>query len=375
MIDRFLPFLELIDRAKETLDSDSQNMFAPFDPQYMQSRMRTKVLFVLLSCLTVSYGVAFTRRRCRLIYCLGLAYFLSAIVFEVNFSIRAFSSVSVLEFIGYQVFFLGTLIYGCILVTHERTVVSYVRLNIRLLNSRQRRKLLLLLAGVTGHAASELLVSLYGQLTRVNEVISSQDQSIVVDFTFVIFQPFYFWDMFGSVLYGLMFFLMHLKHQRLLAHLDRQEWHPHVLIYRVLTQLKLDHLHFDRLLSMLPAIWLVNMVLGLGGVIELVAQIDKVRAVLIIFAKLFYFSAAYVLVNKCYSTFAQNIEQVKYKIIINKSSDKLGLAISLLDQMTGVCVTAGSLVKLDKSLFLPVIGSVLTYTFLFRDKLFSKISS
>lgn len=78
--------------------------------------------------------------------------------------------------------------------------------------------------------------------------------------------------------------------------------------------------------------------------------------------------SVYIFVNICKSFYCSKIKKIEYHIAIDELSDKKGLKLRFLDQMADTYVTVFHLLKFDKGLFLPYVGAVLSYTFLFIDK-------
>lgn len=83
----------------------------------------------------------------------------------------------------------------------------------------------------------------------------------------------------------------------------------------------------------------------------------------------------FIFVNLCHVKIKRKINQLRYFIATNNQKDETkGNLLKLLDLMANVHVTAGHLIRFDKEIILPFIGSLFTYTFLFSDKFDVKIN-
>lgn len=328
-------------------------------------------LLVLLSVLTLPYGVIFSSNELKIVKYSGLAYFVVSVVCECYYAFKNWTRLSTIEWVGYEAFYSGVIVYGYTLLRNRNFIVDYVRSNIHLLDKSNRKKIIALLIFVISHGLLELSMYINDQGVKVWQHFSADqpfNQSDYVQLSQTIFVIHYFWDMFSPVLYGLMFFLMHLRHKKFLEHLTGSKNHPHGLVYTVLVRIKADHEHFDNVMSLIPAIWLINMILGISAVVGGFASMNPFLAALSVLEEFVYFPAVFIFINRSYYNLSKKVSQLKQQIAVNRTTDQPCLTLSLLDQMSSVCVTAGSLVNLDKNLVLPVIGTVFTYTFLFREK-------
>lgn len=334
-----------------------------------------KILLILLSMLTFFYGVLFTANSKLIFKIFGRLFLLFLISRETYLVYLEKDRLLPVEIINYEIFFVGIIIFAWVIITNERKIVNYISNNINLLNEKQYKT-------IVTYTSVILLVSLitfFIELKTLIILVNTKNfltEEVFRSFSRTLCHGYRFWNSSSSIIYSLMYFLMYLKHDNLLNNLQEIKHNSYSIIYISLSKIKNDHEYFDNLVSLLPAGWLLNLFLGTSGIIE--TTMNKTLNYLLIVTCIYehFFSWPIMLIfviNKYHSRLISKIECLKYNVAVEEYSsldEPKGSKIKLLEQMANIHVTtASSLIKLDKGLILPLIGSICTYTFLFREKL------
>lgn len=332
-----------------------------------------KYLKLLLSAITVQYGVTFFKEESILIKVICRLLFILSLIKEIESDYYLLGQVSILDFAGFSTFYLGSLVYGWILITKRNLLVKLVLQDAKLFNRIQYKKIILCIIFVLTITIIDLItriVLLYDQLVdKTSKGHSIYDRRIFILTAELVLHPYYQWNSFSALFYGLIYFQMNLRNDLIIEKLLLTKYHSYPLIYDALTQFKINHENFDDLMSLLPAIWMAHIFLGVGAIIRMVVDFKySIMSFSLLVKDFLCWTIVYFLIYKCHRNLNEKINKLKYTIAVKGPLDEpKGLTLQLLDQMSSIHVTAGHLVKLDTSLPLPFVGSICTYTFLFMD--------
>lgn len=334
-----------------------------------------KVLQVLLSVLTVCHGVIFFEKDVAEIKLIG------RLIFFIAYSLFVVSHYP--YFIEQPIYIVASLLthvvgitnYSWILITKGKLIVDHILTDINLLTPSHCRKIILYICFVLFLLIVQWFGYAYYFYNSVLYRLNNGGNLIVFDSSFnlliqAIFQPCFRWGSFSSVIYGVIYFQMHLKHDKIIDQLRMKKVNSFCVIYKALTKIETDFEYFDNLFSSIPALRLVHIFLSMTGTIHFINQTGyQLMLFAVLFDEFVCWILVYVFINVCHSKIYKKIYRIKYSIAVyDRTDDTRGHTIQLLDQMANVQVTAGHLIKLDTGLILPFIGSICTYTFLFFDK-------
>lgn len=332
----------------------------------------SKFFQICLSSLTVYHGLIFIQLDLPIIRLFGVFYYLFSLVKEVYNAYSEFHSI--LNWVANEIEFCGMLIYAFVLFIKGKSIVNYVLTNINLLSPFHSKLISIYIIIINVSFIIDWIHSAYLLFgCSINFRTGYIDPSR--DFTFfeivdVIVYPYRSWTGYSSALYGLMYFLMHLKHDEIINQLAEKKQHTYSVMYRAMTQFETNHEYFDSLVCSFPAAWLLNIFLGMNEIGRYISKVEyKISLYCFIFQDLICWTLTYIFINTCRIKLRTKIRKLKYFIAVKGPLDEpRGLIIQLLDQMANFHVNAGYLIKLDTGLLLPFIGSICTYTFLFKDK-------
>lgn len=325
-----------------------------------------------MSTFTFTYGVTFAKKDPRFLKVAGKIYFSLNTIVELYGSYFTFREQEPIQFAGYFTESFGILSFGWIIIIKREQIVSFIQLHYNLLSSFQY-KMAILFSSVT--LTSFVVEHIYSFICFHNNLIKFSSLNFTYD-SYVFFQPAIFfafedWTVFGATIYCIMYFLMIIKHSRILDELERQKILSYEAIYKIFIQFKGDYEHFDNMVGLLPACWLVHIFLAMNAISKIyISSLEyKVQVVVFIFKYFLIWPVVYILVNIWHKKIRDKIKKIQLTVVLARKTDEpKGLLVQLLDQIANVTVTAGYLVKFDYKLFLPYIGSLCTYTFLFHDK-------
>lgn len=332
-----------------------------------------RLIIILLTSFSVQFGLVFAPVQSNLIRFIGLLLLLNQLLLEVYYSYKRIAeSASFIDWIGYESYYISCLLYGFVMLTKGKLIVENILLNINLLNKFQYRVACSLIIFFMSLYVINFFI--FFSYTFVNSKYFSFSIKRFESIFFIISIPYIHWKFFSGILYALMYFCMHLKHMKLLDHIKQKKSHSHVLVFNVLSEIQFDYENFDNLVSIFPALWMTSLFLGINANINFVKKYGITITLITGFiTNEICWYLVYILVNVCKSTFSKKVKCIQYHIVINESmNDEKLLKLRFFDQMAENHVTAFHLLKFDKGLFLPYIGSLLSYTFLFYDKFSGK---
>lgn len=328
-----------------------------------------KIIFILLSFFSIQYGLIFSPVQSKVIKLFGRLLFLNQLLLEVYYGFkRAEGNFSFIDWVGHEAYYISSVIYGFVIMKKGQLIVDNIRSNIYLLNSIQYKVACSIV--IIFSIIYMINFSIFFKDTFFDHnfaILSAQSWKSIV---FVISTPYIYWKFFSGITYSLMYFQMYLKHIKLLDHIKQKKNHSHIIVFKILTQIQTDYKNFDNLVSIFPALWLTSFFLGVNANVTYVKTFGfTVMFITGFTTNIISWLSIYVLVNVCKSVFVEKIKLIQYHIVVNELlNDEKILKLRFLDQMSENHVTAFHLLKFDKGLFLPYVGSVLSYTFLFYDK-------
>lgn len=334
------------------------------------------VLKTLLTSLTIFYGVTFNEKDPFLVKFFGSIFVLISATVEVYGCYITFINNPITIFGGYLTESIGIVSFELIIIVKRDEIVRFISSNVNLLSPFQYK---VTVSCVIISLFIFFIESVFNSIVYYNFLITTDSPFSYESYVLmqsVLFKPYDQWTISGAIIYALIYFLIHIKHDRLLNELLKEEKSlSYVVIYKLLLQFESDYKYFDSLVCLLPAFWLIHLFLGMNNIVISILSFDyKVQVVTFVVKNFVSWTLVYILIIFCHSEICEKVKTFKYKIVLSRQIDEpKGLTLQLLDQITSINVTAGYLVKLNSGLLLPYIGSLCTYTFLFSDK-FKEIS-
>lgn len=333
-----------------------------------------KLLLNLLSSITIFYGITFTNKQSKIIQLIGFIFF---IIFNFNQIVFSYDTYydkdrKILQWIGSQTYHLGSFVFGWSIVIKGKSMVDYMMKNNYLMTKSQYKFILCYTLFIIIIFVFDWIIiskKVFFYLLTVDKLFSRETFYFwLAMFTYPCNQ----WLLFSSLIYGIMYFLMHLNHMKLLQNLTNLKYYSYSTFYRTLTTVQSDYENFDDLFSLFPGSWLVHILLSINCFISLVRDgsfHNEFTFTILLIKEFAFWILVLFFVNVLRSKFIKKIQQVKYFVAtVNLIDETKGHSIiQLMDKMCDINVTAGHFCKLDKGLILPFIGSLLTYTFLFME--------
>lgn len=330
--------------------------------------MNEELLFSLISGLTISYGVIINSKQFLTARFILTPIFIISIIFELFDLYNKSSILSYIEILGHIIFFIGQVSYGLTIIFKLNVIVPFILRKAKLMSNVEKKKATFFIILIY-----VLLISLIGM--KVNSTLHLFNSENKFDWPYlkrifcVILYPYRLWLAYSSYFYGFMYFLMHLSHLRLLKQLGQVKCHSYSYWYQVLVKIKNEYLLFDQLLSILPSLWILCIFFGCNSLFQ-VASKNIPFAIVYFMLDFVSWIFTLILVYKCHCKFVSRVEKLKSDVASSEFTDETTKSqlVILIDQISNVYVTTFSLFKLDKSFVLPFLGSLCTFTFLFRDK-------
>lgn len=326
-----------------------------------------KFISILLSVISFQYGFIFFPKQSRFVRYIGLIIFLNHLFLEFyNIFNRNWSRNSFINWIGYEIYYVGSVIYGFVIIKNGKKIIDHILSNLYFINRFQYIVLCSSITIILFFYLTGLVISCVVYVVQ-NELWLFTGNVVLIIST-VSSSPNLYWTLFSSIIYSIMYLEMHLKHMNILAHIKEKKNYSHLLIYKLLIQIQSDYKNFDNLVSIFPGLWLTTFFLGLtSNVFYFTGNKFHKFIFIIYFANVSSWFFVYILVNFLKSFLCARIKSIEYDVVIDCLIDEQRV-FRFLDQMADTHVTAFHLFKFDKGLFLPYMGSVLSWTFLFVDK-------
>ena len=333
-----------------------------------------KLLF-LISFVTGPYGVIFSRRQPPEFTLIARITFLVAVVRE---SFYVYAKVTrehscALELVVMSLIPIGLFFTGLFMTTNQKEIRKLMFNRVSLLKKSQIKQCILLLCILYILVIIETVVTIINALQFHQEHFNNTDISTVEhinEFLSPIFNFYTNWIPMTAGLYCFMFYQMHLAHMNMLIGIKSTAGR-YSLWMRLWYQIDQDYLQFDRLFSHLPGLWLLYVFLGIGGYVEIASEQDIYFSILYPILDYFSWSVVFYFIHKMHKKFHRLCVILKLHVANNSLMDESSRAniVEIIDKIADHYVTAGSIVKVDKYLLLPFLGSLCTFTFLFREQL------
>lgn len=323
-----------------------------------------KVILILLTCQTGHFGVFFIQFTGQkyITIILRLIWFARSCselrLLVINFNVIISKLQLALMILGY----IFPIFTGIILTRKREYIEVILAKGLSHLTNNQKWKIICLFI-----ATLVLKLSMFETQLKLAEVYDpfSLDLKFIAYFTRVT----YFYDEWISpsvVVYSIVFIIIHSAKmneiRRLQLNTDYFTW------LKFLAETKKKKFIFNSNLSIFPSLWLINAFLTSAGILELLKNLRIELYVFLIGFNLLWISCI-ALVAKSYDDLESLVDITRLRICSNcsiSSSDKVAINF-LLNDLETVKVTASSMVTLDKSLFLPCIGYIITYTLLLKE--------
>lgn len=324
-----------------------------------------KIILILLTCQTAHYGVFYIKFS-------GQKYisFLFKFIWLIRSCLEVWRLIlflmkqtSPLQFGLIIMSYVLSIIVGLVLIKQKKYVEIKLEEGLSRLTKWQKLKLIAFLIGIIIFNLSSFKVNL--DATKMYH-----HMSFVLMFVGYFTKLTYIYDQWISpsvVVYLIVFIIIHSAKideiKRLQFNVDYFTW------LKFLIETKKKNVVFEKNLSIFPSLWLINAFVGTAGVLELLKYLTYDFFILLALFHSLWISSI-ILVAKSYDDFEKLVDLTRLRIYSNScisSSDKVVIDL-LLNQLVAVKVTASSMVTLDKSLFLPCIGYIITYTLLLKDQ-------
>lgn len=213
------------------------------------------------------------------------------------------------------------------------------------------------------------MYKLYIGYSQIHSKYISDELLIKLIDIFTRFTSFYdTWVMNGLSIYVTIFLLNHCNKMNMIKRIKSKynyyDW------LKILVTVDHDHSQFEKNLSILPSIWLLYSFLGSAGLIEIWQKYLSFRMMILEILAVLPWVSTIVLVNNLQDDFSSYVKNLKFTVyscqsVTSGSKQAIG---GLMNSLVKYKVTAYSFLYLDRSLFLPYLGSVFTYTILLQDK-------
>lgn len=333
-------------------------------------------LLFSLSLITFNLGIIFERKPKKI---LKFLYFFYLLFFSL--SLYSFYSAS-LEVFKINIFFwlasrtyhLGSFLYGCTMIIKRHSIVNFVVFNIHLLSKLQSNLIILYVLLIFSVYVFDWVRGIEIIFLGIKRIVLKEEQlnteSVSYLIIFFLHTLYSSWIPFSSTIYGLMYFLMHIKHMQLLDILSQTKSNSYSTFFKTLTVFQLDYEHFNNLVSTFPAVWLIHVLLSMSTFVKLVKILHSIDFYNLLLKEFVSWPLIFILIAFCRSRLTRKI--IYLQLIVSYDNTTNGPQTSaMMNVLKRICkchVTAGNFVNIDRSLILPYVGSVCTYTFLFLDR-------
>lgn len=266
--------------------------------------------------------------------------------------------------------FLTEIICSVTLILRQNTIRSFVEPFLPQVSKKDKLKIIFVFSLCHVTLAIWYCMAL-AKLVRGdrNSQLNHSTARVIIDFITVIYSM---WQVTMPAIYWLLFYLMIFRHKRKLRSMVTFGYETmYDLWFLFCEQIEDDYNQFNRLFSHLPGIWLAYTFMGFAGHIELIFNETISNMFFHIFVDFAPWILSLVAINLHHSSFVSQAKVVERVISLRgKIHDSSKYAIKcLIDEMchknkpVSCCI-----VTLDKTLLLPFLGSVCTFTVLFRDQ-------
>lgn len=333
-----------------------------------------KLMVFFLSLLTIPYGISFSGNLPLPIKIVTRLFFLLSLLDQFYMLLKN-SGETLISTFGYLTFFFSNILFGTILIFRGRKIVDFIIENIHLMNSKQYKlimsSLLLFLLEMICLTTSRFFSSvlpLIINLSTKSEPGPKIKEKLAMRLFRTCFYIYYFWVTLSGIIYGLMYLMMHLKHMKLLSTVSTSKCHSYVTWFNVVRAVKSDYEHFDHLVSLFPTVWIISIFINTSSALD-IRSLSNIYTIMFLVQDYFCYPIVLLYIHKLHSSFAKSVDQITLSIALsdylsNSSKDQL---VKLLEQLLTPYVTASSFFRLDKSFVLPFIGSLFTFSILFRE--------
>ena len=329
-------------------------------------------LLFLLSVIFFPYGISFTQEMKLIIKFIPYLLFILSIFDQIHMMNENFKG----SFIGifcYFVYLIGYLTYSFVMFIRGKKLASTIMENIHLLNRKQYKLILicssLLILNAIILDAHRLITSV---IPVIIKLINHYDKRNIVELFIVTARflslPYYFWTAHSAFIYGLVYLLMHLKQMKFFSSLENIKNHTYSIWFNVLTCVQFDYENFDKLLSVVPTSWIFCIFINTSPLLQRISSINFPTLAVTV-QDYVSWPIALFCIHKLHSSFEQKIDQIIFTIVMNDSLSDLSKDQfrKLLKQTRNCYVTACFLFRLDKSFVLPFLGSLFTFSIIFKE--------
>lgn len=259
--------------------------------------------------------------------------------------------------------YVSSIIAGILLIKHTNYVEMKLEKGLSRLTKSQKKKLIFILIVIS--IAVVVSFNVYYKVAKMCDDLPLIPRLIVyfTKITFIYDE----WIRPTMVVYSTVFYVIHSAKideiSKLQSNVDYFTW------LKFLIETKKTNNSFEKNLSLFPSMWLVNAFMGSAGILEILGNLGLDFYLSFIWFNALWISSI-VLVAKLYDDLEKLVDITKLRIYSNcsiSSSDKVAINL-LLNDLVAVKVTASSIVTLEKSLFLPCLGYIITYTLLLKEQ-------
>lgn len=330
-----------------------------------------KCLTYVLSALTIPYGVSFSVKLS-----LPVKLFVRFLLFlffldQVRITYCSFSG-SLISVAGYVIYFIGSLIYTFVLTFRSELIVKTINNNLHLLSAKQYKFISIvfsfLLLEITLVSIIRFITLVVPSVIQLVKRETNNKLLYVGLINHHLVFHYYFWLDQSSLIYGLMYLMMHVRHMQLLSSAANIKSHSYVNWFKVVSTFKSDYETFDNSFSLLPMVWILAIFVDTAPNFS-ERTFYNLYVIIFFIQDYFMFPLILLSVHKLHSCMRKRVEQIILEIVLSghldtSSKDQL---VNLVKQIPKFYVTAASLIRLDKSFILPFLGSLFTFSILFKE--------
>lgn len=276
--------------------------------------------------------------------------------------------VHLIRFGGLICFYCCYFIYSFVLFKKGNQIFSFILSNISKTSTFER---LIIISSVI---LAWILVLITAKFVFVDTLINGKSQNyflFVIKVLNIITYPRYLWSCYSAIIYSLIFYLTHLNNVEVLqSNCSSLRPNEFIIWFEKVNEIQKNYHQLDQLVSTWPFLWIIYVFFGLNSIIYHSFD-DPMFMLFIIMEDFFYWLVTLVLICQCQRSLSNKIEQVKLAVAIDSSVDngiKSNL-VFLINKITTFHPSAGPFIKLHTRFIFSSLGSIFTFTLLFREQL------
>lgn len=327
-------------------------------------------LLLLLSILSIPYGVSYVGKVPLPFVIITRFLFFCSVADQIRMTYDHFAE-SMMMMGAFAVSISGNLAFGLTLIVKGKEMVKSVTNNVHLMSGKQKRIFCLIFSLLILEIIVVMICRIFTSiLPHIHSLRSGKGHTLhcIRGVIRNIIYPYYFWPAHSALIYALMYSLMHLKQMNLLSSVENITIHSYVTWFNIINFIKCDYETFDKLFSSFPAVCLCSIFTDTIIIIQKLSIVN--------FYSFINFLNSYICwplvlfaINQLHSHLSKKVDQIILKVAQSEYVNELlkGHLVNLIKQISDFHITAFSVVRLDKSLVLPLLGSLFTFSLLFKE--------